>query len=428
MDFSNRALMHRPHATPRAVLAACLILSQAMFIAGCGGDSAATPDASTVPAVAPTILNQPMDQSVPMGLPATYSVTAAGSPLQFQWKRNGAAIVGATSKSYTTPATAFADSGASLSVTVSNSAGTVDSSAVALTVTARAPMAGDLRFQQVDAPSTVDGWGNTTGLSTTLPGGFYAAYSQSVGTPFYVGSNGNCVIPPSTNGAGCVWEYSENPAAAYPGSASLTMGYAADAYANFQADLQSSAWSGVQSGGTPLSPVSDGAVITSLDLESADAQFAMSWIQSTQESGFVPTQVTVAPANVQAAAVQEGAAGRVITAISYDAGQVTYLSYGWQADAGTLYETQVATSSTPNASATAASLAAQGYIITASGRADDAGNVLLVGTRVQGDTLARPFMAAQGQAVVSLMQQGYSIVAVVFDVTQVDPNTFLLER
>jgi hypothetical protein len=428
LNLSTRPIIHLPRAIPRAAFAACLVLSQSMFIAGCSDDSAAPADASTTPAVAPAISSQPSGQSVPMGLPATYAVTATGTSLQFQWKRNGAPIVGANASNYTTPATVFADSGASFSVTVSNSTGTADSAVAALTVTARAPMAGDLRFQQVDAPSTVNGWGNAAGLATDLPGGFFTSYSQSIGTPFYVGLTGNCVVPPSTDGVGCAWFYSANPAAAYSGSASLSVSYVSDSYANLQADLQSSAWPGLQSAGTSLTPSSDGSVITSLDLESADALFALSWIQSTQESGFLPNQVTVAPANVQAAAVQEGAAGRVITAISYDAGQVTCLSYGWQADAGTLYEAQVATSSAPNAVAAAASLAAQGYIITASGRADDDGNLLLVGTRVQGDTMARPFMAAQGADILAYMQQGYSIVAVISDITQPNATTFILER
>jgi hypothetical protein len=78
---------------------------------------------------------------------------AAGSSQQYQWAKNGAAIAGATGSTYVTPATAFADTGSSFTVTVSNSAGSVTSNAASLTVTARAPMADDLRFQQVDAPS-----------------------------------------------------------------------------------------------------------------------------------------------------------------------------------------------------------------------------------------------------------------------------------
>ena len=428
LDFSIRPVIHRLRALPGAAVGACLVLGQAMFIAGCGGDPSPPADAPPPPAVAPTISSQPVGQSVPMGLPATYAVTATGASLQFQWKRNGTAIVGATGSSYTVAATAYADSGAGFSVTVSNDGGTVDSTVAALTVTARAPLGGDLRFQQVDAPSTVNGWGDATTVTTNLLGGYFTGYSQTVGTPLWVGLTGDCVAVPSTLGINCSWEYSETPAAVYPGSESLSTSYVSDAYANFQADLQSTAWPGLFSGATSVTPASDGAVITSLDLESVDGLFALSWIQSTQASGFLRHQVVVAPADLQAAALQEGAAGRVITAISYDAGQVTCLSYGWQADAGTVYESQVATSSVANAAAAAADLAAQGYIITASGRADDDGNVLFVGTRVQGDTTPRPFVAAQGEGADAPMRQGYSIVAVISDLTQGGGTTFLLER
>ncbi len=428
MESSTRSFIRLFRATPRAAFAGCLVLGQAMFIAGCGGGSAAVSNASVTAEAAPVILSLPSDQSVPMGLTATYLITATGSDLQFQWKKNGTAIAGATSNSYTTPATTFADSGASFSVTVSNLGHSFDSPAAALTVTARAPMAGDLRFEQVDAASTVNGWGGTLGLDTALLSRFDTYYGPALGTPFWVGSSVNCPVPAVTDGTGCAWNYSVSQPAAYGGSASFTMGYGSDVYANFQDDLQNSQWPFIRNGGPAVTPFFDGSVVTSLDLDSTSAVFAVSWIQSPQASGFVAERAAVAPVALQAAAAQEGAAGRVITAISYDAGQVTYIAYGWQADAGTQYESQVVTTSTPGAVAAAASLAAQGYIITASGRADDAGNVLLVGTRVQGDTMARPFAAGDGSALQAWAQKGYSVVAVIFDTTQTDATTFVLER
>jgi ABC-type phosphate transport system substrate-binding protein len=69
-------------------------------------------------------------------------------------------------------------------------------------------------------------------------------------------------------------------------------------------------------------------------------------------------QNTVPAANIQAAASQEGASSRVITAISNNAGEITYLSYGWQADTATVYEAQVVTTSPTAAPTAAASLAA----------------------------------------------------------------------
>jgi hypothetical protein len=378
------------------------------------------------PPVPVSISAQPSDQSVPMGLSATYSVTTAGSSLQYQWARNGAEIAGATGSTYVTPATGFADTGSRLTVTVSNSAGAVTSNAASLTVTARAPLAGDLRFQQVDAPSTVNGWGNAgVGESSFLLGRMGQYFSPSIGTPFYVGSNGSCGTTPNTDGVGCAWEFTEVPLAVTSSSPALLAGYAGDLFDNFEPDMQNPAWPAFGNGATPASSAS---VITSLDLEPADILFGVAWVQSAQQSGFELTLNTVAAANLQAAATQEGASSRVITAISNNGGSATYLAYGWSADTATIYEAQATTSSTAQAATAAAGLASEGYIITAIGQADDAGNLYLVGTRVQGDTMARPFFAAPGGSQDKLMQQGYAIVGVIFDLTQTNPYTFLGER
>ncbi len=175
---------------------------------------------------------------------------------------------------------------------------------------------------------------------------------------------------------------------------------------------------------------SSNSVVTSLDLESADDLFAASWIQSSQVSGFDMSKQTVAPADFQAAATQEGANSRVITAVSYNAGQVVYLSYGWQSDTSTIYETQVATASLETAATVAANLAAQGYIVTAIGGSDLSDSFLLVGTRVQGDTMPRPFAIASEIAGTSaytvLMQPGYAMVDVLQDAQ--GNLTFLGER
>ena len=58
------------------------------------------------------------------------------APLGYQWRKNGANVSGATSSSYTTPATTTADNGAQFSVVVSNSAGSVTSNNATLTVNA----------------------------------------------------------------------------------------------------------------------------------------------------------------------------------------------------------------------------------------------------------------------------------------------------
>jgi hypothetical protein len=69
-------------------------------------------------------------------------VAATGTaPLTSQWRKNGAAISGATSSSYTSPATISSDNGAQFTVLVSNSAGSVTSNAATLTVNASTPLA-----------------------------------------------------------------------------------------------------------------------------------------------------------------------------------------------------------------------------------------------------------------------------------------------
>jgi hypothetical protein len=346
-----------------------------------------------------------------MGLAATFSVVATGTSLQYQWAKNGVAIAGAAGGSYTTPATTFADGGASFTVSVTNASGTLTSQAATLTVTARAPMAGDLRFQQVDAPSTVNGWGTAgVALSTFLESRSAQYFGQSIGTPFYIGSGGNCDVPPVTDGTGCEWPFSEFPLGGSAGS-SLLVGYASDTIADFQADLETTSWPAFGNG---VSPAAAASVITSLDLEPADIVFAVSWVQASQPTVFVLVQNSVAVADLQAAATEEGASSRVITAVSANSGEITYFSYGWQADTATIYEAQVVTASGADAATAAANLAARGFIITATGLADSSGNIVFVGTRVQGDTMARPFIAAQGSAEVQdLMQRGYAMVGVV---------------
>ncbi len=100
-------------------------------LAGCGGGSATN---STDP-VAPTITTQPADQTVTEGQSATFIGVADGTPpLNYQWQRNGTAISGATSASYTTSATTSADDGSQLALIVSNSVGSVSSKAATLHV------------------------------------------------------------------------------------------------------------------------------------------------------------------------------------------------------------------------------------------------------------------------------------------------------
>lgn len=87
---------------------------------------------------APVITAQPAATTASAGATATFSVTAQGPALRYQWLRNSVAIAGATSSSYTTPVLTSGDSGAVYAVVVYNTAGTVFSNAAVLTVTGAA--------------------------------------------------------------------------------------------------------------------------------------------------------------------------------------------------------------------------------------------------------------------------------------------------
>jgi len=102
-------------------------------LAGCGGGSA-TPDTAPNSTV-PSITTQPTSKTVTAGQTATFTIVATGSaPLTYQWRKNDAAIAGASSPSYTTPATQLTDNGSQFAVVVSNSVGSVTSNAAMLNV------------------------------------------------------------------------------------------------------------------------------------------------------------------------------------------------------------------------------------------------------------------------------------------------------
>ena len=108
-----------------------------------------------------TITTQPASQAVTEGQTATFTVAASGSaPISYQWRKGGVNIAGATSPSYTTPATVLADSGATFDVVVSNAAGGVPSNAATLTVNPLTVSAVSV------SPASVTGGTSSTGTVT----------------------------------------------------------------------------------------------------------------------------------------------------------------------------------------------------------------------------------------------------------------------
>src|SRR3982074_3728439 len=113
-----------------------LALQLSLCLIACGGSKVQVTGATTTgPAAAPSITMQPSDQTVVVGQPATFTVTATGTaPLSYQWQKAGAPIAGATAPSYPPPAPVQADSGSTFTVVVSNSAGSITSNSAKLNV------------------------------------------------------------------------------------------------------------------------------------------------------------------------------------------------------------------------------------------------------------------------------------------------------
>jgi hypothetical protein len=81
----------------------------------------------------PSITSQPVSQTVNQGSPVSFSVTATGTGLSFQWQLNSVNIPGATSASYNLASVTTNDAG-TYTVLVSNTGGSVISSNAVLTV------------------------------------------------------------------------------------------------------------------------------------------------------------------------------------------------------------------------------------------------------------------------------------------------------
>jgi phosphatidylinositol-3-phosphatase len=177
--------------------ASAAIIAGSVLI-GCSGYSS-----SGSPPAMPVITTQPANQTVSAGQMATFTVVATGTaPLGYQWQKNGAAISGATSSSYATPATTTADNGAQFRVVVSNSAGSAASNAATLTVNSGPPP--QLQITTTSLPNgqlqtaysaTLQATGGTTPYSWSissgsLPTGLTLAATAGVisGTPTAAGT------------------------------------------------------------------------------------------------------------------------------------------------------------------------------------------------------------------------------------------------
>jgi hypothetical protein len=157
-------------------LVGLVVILGLLGISGCAGGFQGA-NSKALGAEAPTV-TQPANQTVMVGQTATFSVTASGTgPLTYQWYKNGVAISGATSSTYTTPPTVAGDNGAVFTVTVSNSTGSATSGPATLTVQTPAPLAKSI------VPSTATPPYNApVTLMPTFSGGTAVIGSTGVGS------------------------------------------------------------------------------------------------------------------------------------------------------------------------------------------------------------------------------------------------------
>jgi hypothetical protein len=118
---------------PRLAFWLCFPFFVLAALAGCGGGS----DAQE-PATAPVITAHPVSEAVLEGASVVLSVSATGSDLRYQWRRNATDITGATGATHQVTASAL--TAGAYTVVVSNALGSAMSDVANLTVSVGQPV------------------------------------------------------------------------------------------------------------------------------------------------------------------------------------------------------------------------------------------------------------------------------------------------
>jgi len=151
-------------------------------------------------------------------------VAATGTaPLGYQWQKNGSAIAGATSSTYTTPVTTTADNGAIFKVVITNAAGSATSNSATLTVNA-AVVAPTIATQPASQTVTA---GQTATFSVAANGTAPLTYQWKKNGANISGATASSYTTPATstadNGATFAVVVSNSAGSATSGSATLTV-------------------------------------------------------------------------------------------------------------------------------------------------------------------------------------------------------------
>ncbi len=389
-----RHRFHRHSLQPGSILPASILLysilaSAVLLVTGCGGSG--SPAKTTAPlSIAPTITTQPASQTMLLGRSATFTVAATGTaPLFYQWYRNGVAVSNGNATTFLTPVVTAADNNTTYSVTVTNSAGSVQSAVATLQTGPRAPMLGDLRYLQWEQVPLLSEIGNQYGGVGTEIDGDTVTGTGSLPDPLSIGSfapyGGS-----SGNFPSCYWD-AENTGIdpevqILPLMDIFTFGTVIPALGESYAQY-------LQSVAIP------NGVIISMDYHPSCQQIGILQLSTplSTEPNFDQRMELVDPANLQAQVAADGAASRIVSAATYDkiSGKFVLLSYGWQGDTSTAYEAKTLIAQAANVLADAEELANEGYFISACG-GDDTGGYALIGMRVMGDSMPRPWYANTG--------------------------------
>ena len=295
--------------------------------------------------VPPAIATQPVSQSVVAGRAATFNVTATGSgTLSYQWKKNGAAIGGATATSYTTLPTVGSDNGAIFTVLISNAAGNATSNPAILKVNIPATIAGQPANQNVIA-------GQTASFAVTASGTAPLAFQWNKNGIAIPGATSNSYTTPATTASDDGTRFTvsvANAAGTFTSNAAILSVGAATFVLN--ANQKSLTFPNVTTGGSSVLGVTftnaGNSNVSVSGVSISGAGFAASGISSGQivaPGKTVILNVTFAPAaagNVTGAAtvISNAAASPATITLSGNGVQVIShaVTLGWTASASTV--------------------------------------------------------------------------------------------